>query len=94
MKQYEFVLGYGDVAPEVERTPGSLPDAGIYLLDGGFHVAAFGSRGERRLMDDGALLVARLGFGIDVRESRYPGGALVPLELACVPRFSAGARTN
>jgi hypothetical protein len=81
MKQYEIVLGYADVAPELARTPGSLPDAGIYLLDGGFHVAAFGSRGERRLRDAGALLVARLGFGPDLREKAWPGGALVPLDL-------------
>jgi hypothetical protein len=95
MKDHEIVLGYGDESRDVERVPGSLPAAGIYLLDGGFHVAAFGSRSERRLVDDGALLVARLGFGPDLRERPYPGGTLAPLAApAPLHRFSRGAATN
>jgi hypothetical protein len=79
MSKYEILVGYEDVAPDVVRTPGSLPRAGIFLLDGGYHVAAHGSRAERRLLEDGALLVAHLRFDADPRETRYTGGGVQPL---------------
>jgi hypothetical protein len=85
MSKYEIRVGYEDVAPDVVRTPGSLPRAGIFLLDGGYHVAAHGSRAERRLIDDGALLVAHLRFDADPRETRYNGTAVDPL----LPRRAA-----
>ncbi|HET6763363.1 MAG TPA: hypothetical protein VFH27_06815 [Longimicrobiaceae bacterium] len=92
--KHEIVLGYADVAGYVVRTPGSLPAAGIYLLDGGFHVAAFGSRAAQRLAADGALLVARLAFDGDRRESAYPGGTLVPLVATPPSRLSASQRVS
>src|SRR5947208_69359 len=79
MSKHEILVGYEDVAPDVVRTPGSLPRAGIYLLAGGCHVAAHGSRAEQRLLHDGALLVAHLRFDADPRESRYAGAALDPV---------------
>ena len=38
------------------------PSAGIFLLDGRFHVAAYGSVAEQRVREDGGLLVASLVF--------------------------------
>jgi hypothetical protein len=91
--KHEIVLGYADVAEDVVRRPGSLPAAGIYLLDGGSHVAAFGSRAAQRLAADGALLVAQVGFDGDPRERAYPGGTLVPLTTLRANRVS-GQRVN
>jgi hypothetical protein len=76
MSKHDIMVGYEDVAPDVERTPGSLPRAGIFLLNGACHVAAHGSRAERRLLDGGALLVAHLHFDHDPREGRYTGEAM------------------
>jgi hypothetical protein len=85
MSKYEIVVGYEDVAPDVVRVPGSLPRAGIFLLRGGCHVAAHGSRAERGLLEAGALLVAHLRFDADPREGRYTGGGVQPV----LPRRAA-----
>ena len=41
---------------------GVLPNAGIWLADGGYQVAVYGSPAEVALMERGALLVASLVF--------------------------------
>jgi hypothetical protein len=41
---------------------GVLPNAGIWLADGGYHVAIYGSPAQEALMERGALLVASLVF--------------------------------
>lgn len=41
---------------------GVLPNAGIWLLDGRYHVAILGSPAHQKLVDDGALAVASLLF--------------------------------
>ncbi|MDB4951262.1 MAG: hypothetical protein JWM27_3911 [Gemmatimonadetes bacterium] len=94
-KSYEIHVGYEDVAPDIVRVPGSLPRAGIFLLDGGYRVAAFGSRAERRLVDDGALLVAHLRFDRDPREGPYTGAGVEPVAVRDVARrFAAAASGN
>lgn len=52
--------------------------AGIFLLDGGFHVANHGSRAALRLLDRGALLVADLLFDPRAAEREVSGGAPPP----------------
>ena len=49
---------------------GNLPAAGIYLLDGEYHVAIHGSAEERRLQRDGALAVASVTFDGAGREAQ------------------------
>jgi len=41
---------------------GVLPNAGIWLADGGYHVAVYGSADQARLVERGALLVAGVVF--------------------------------
>ncbi|HEX2203948.1 MAG TPA: hypothetical protein VHG91_11645 [Longimicrobium sp.] len=52
--------------------------AGIFLLDGGFHVANHGSRAALKLLDRGALLVANLLFDPRSAEREVSGGAPAP----------------
>ena len=47
-------------APKWKR--GVLPAAGIWLLDGAYHVAIHGSPAERRLAEGGALPIAGVRF--------------------------------
>jgi hypothetical protein len=67
---------------------GALPRAGIWLADGGYHVAVYGSDAEAKLLDRGAILVASLVFDGshaerpvrgDVTLELYPPGDLPPL---------------
>lgn len=44
-----------------KREPADAP-AGVYLLDGAWHLAAHDSAAEQRLLELGALLVATLTF--------------------------------
>jgi hypothetical protein len=41
---------------------GVLPNAGIWLADGRYHVAVYGSAAQARLVEHGALLVAGVVF--------------------------------
>ncbi|HEX8692767.1 MAG TPA: hypothetical protein VF746_10125 [Longimicrobium sp.] len=41
---------------------GVLPSAGLYLLDGAYHAAVYGTAEEQRLFERGALLVAGVRF--------------------------------
>jgi hypothetical protein len=54
--EYEFPID--DIAP---RAKADAP-AGVYLLDGDWHLAAHGSVAEELLIIEGALLVATLTF--------------------------------
>lgn len=47
--------------------------AGIFWLDGRSVIAAHASRGEQRLLDCGAILVATILFGRDPLESTVAG---------------------
>ncbi|HYW06745.1 MAG TPA: hypothetical protein VE913_07305 [Longimicrobium sp.] len=49
--------------------------AGIYLLDGGFHVANHASRDALHLREAGAILVATLTFSESEAERAVSGGA-------------------
>jgi len=49
--------------------------AGIYLLDGGFHVANHASRDALHLREAGAILVATLTFSESEAEREVGGGA-------------------
>ena len=68
---------------------GNLPAAGIYLLDGEYHVAIHGSAEERRLQRDGALAVASVTFDGAGREAQPRAGehligSYPPVRLAAV----------
>lgn len=41
---------------------GVLPSAGIWLADGRYHVAVYGSEAQERLEEHGAILVAGVAF--------------------------------
>jgi len=41
---------------------GELPSAGIWLAEGRYHVAVYGSPAEERLQEMGAILVAGVAF--------------------------------
>lgn len=43
--------------------------AGVYLLDGAWHLAAHESAAENRLINAGALLIATLSFNTQIRSS-------------------------
>jgi hypothetical protein len=62
-----------DHAPRDE--PGLGAPAGVFLLAGRFHVAAFATRDARLLRDRGALLVAALRF-----EREHAGDPTLPLQ--------------
>lgn len=58
--KYEFPIE--GIAYEKADAP-----AGVYLLDGGWHLAAHESAAESRLLNAGALLIATLTFGLPLR---------------------------
>jgi hypothetical protein len=60
--------------------------AGVFLLDGRYHVANHASRAERRLTEMGALRVATLVFDAGQARREVSGGATPPYA------FSAPAR--
>ncbi|HEV2148989.1 MAG TPA: hypothetical protein VGR37_16405 [Longimicrobiaceae bacterium] len=60
--------------------------AGVFLLDGRYHVANQASRAERRLTEMGALRVATLVFDAGEARREVSGGATRPYA------FSAPAR--
>ncbi len=71
-----------------KRRQGVLPSAGIWLLDGRYRVAEYGSEAEARLRERDALLVANLVFDGshaerpvrgDVSLTPYPAPALPEL---------------
>jgi hypothetical protein len=64
---------------ERQREPGIGQPAGVFLLDGEYHVAAYTSRAERRLVDRGALLIASVTFDGSAGEPRGPVPPLAEL---------------
>lgn len=58
----EFDSHYEDRVHAPVRARGTLPVAGVYLCAGRFEVAAPHTPAERRLVEMGALLVARVSF--------------------------------
>jgi hypothetical protein len=59
--EYEFPIDH-----LANREKADAP-AGVYLLDGDWHLAAHDSQAEERLIERGALLVATLTFTPPVR---------------------------
>ncbi len=77
----EFDSHYEDRVHAPVRARGTLPVAGVYLCAGRFEVAAPHTPAERRLVDAGALLVARVSFdGLQV--PALTGGAARDVRLA------------
>lgn len=58
----ERKLPWEQIVDEHARDPGMGAPAGIFLLAGEYHVAAYTSRAEARLVERGALLIATLRF--------------------------------
>ena len=58
---------------------GVLPNAGIWLADGGYHVAVYGSAAQEELVERGALLVASLVFDGSHAERPVRGAAAFDL---------------
>lgn len=54
--KYEFPI------PDIDRRARADALAGIFLLDGGWHLAAHDSSAEDELLAAGALLIATLSF--------------------------------
>ena len=71
---------------------GVLPNAGIWLADGGYHVAVYGSPDQERLMERGALLVASVVFDGSHTERPVRGGAAFYLYPAAAPAKPASRR--
>jgi hypothetical protein len=83
-------LPWEQIVDEHAREPGLGAPAGIFLLAGEYHVAAYTSRAEARLVERGALLIATIRFdGGD----GLPRGPVPPLGTlsALVPRRAAAA---
>lgn len=81
-----------DIVP-FRRRSGIPPRAGIFLLDGRFHVAAPGTDDEARLRDRGALEVAAVTLDASPRplDNGAPGpdATVTPLPLTAGPRTAA-----
>jgi hypothetical protein len=58
---------------------GVLPSAGIWLLDGGYHVEVYGGAAQARLQQAGAILVASVVF--DGSHAERPMRGVAALEL-------------
>jgi len=68
---------------------GVLPNAGIWLADGRYHVAVYGSPAQERLVEHGALLVAGVVFDGSHAERPVRGDAtfdVYPAEDLAKPR--------
>jgi hypothetical protein len=63
--EYEFPIDH-----LANREKADAP-AGVYLLDGRWHLAAHDSRAEARLVEQGALLVATLTFTSPARPVHF-----------------------
>jgi hypothetical protein len=61
-----------DLAPRDEAGLGA--PAGVFLLDGEYHVAAFRTRAAHRLAEQGALLVGALHFSAQQASLATDGG--------------------
>ncbi|WP_420125768.1 hypothetical protein [Longimicrobium sp.] len=86
----EFDSYYEDRVQAPVRARGTLPAAGVYLAGGCFEVAAHHSPAERRLLDAGALLIARVSFdGLQV--AALTGGAARDVRMAELVKVSARA---
>src|SRR5688572_17655776 len=89
-------LGYEDLSPEIAEQQRVGRPAGVYLLEGRYHVANRASAAERGLLARGALLVAGLVFRTGAAERAVSGGSPAPAgrATALVPllnREAAGA---
>ncbi|HEV7589191.1 MAG TPA: hypothetical protein VGO40_13835 [Longimicrobium sp.] len=75
---------------------GVLPNAGIWLADGGYHVAVYGSQAQDALVERGALLVASLVFDGSHAERPVRGDAtfdLYPAAQLAKPRSRRALET-
>ena len=69
---------YEDQSADYADQQGVGARAGVFLLEGRFHVAGHASLAERRLLDRGALLVATLSFDPVDGERLVSGGSTGP----------------
>jgi hypothetical protein len=81
MKEKELVPG--SAYEERRITPkwraGVLPNAGIWLLDGTFRVAVYGTEAEHAIREEGGVLVAGVTFDGSHAERPYRGGVVLDL---------------
>jgi hypothetical protein len=70
-----------DPQQERRREPGLGAPAGVFLLDGAYHVAGFASAAADRLHARGALLIAALRFDGPARDSSRAAAAPLLREL-------------
>lgn len=92
MKDSEIHLLYGDHDPELAREQRLGLPAGIYLLDGSYHVAVYGTRTEQHLREAGALWVAGLVWDEEEAERSVAGGSPSPFPLRRTPLMHLRAR--
>lgn len=78
MKSDQIRLDYEELAYEYASEQRVGPPAGVFLLDGAFHVAVHGTRTALRLAERGALLVADLLFDPAHAARAVAGGAPAP----------------
>jgi hypothetical protein len=71
--------------------PGLGAPAGVYLLDGGFHVAPLASGEALRMRERGALLVAALHFDAARAELLVAGGRRLGTAPVLLRPHGAGA---
>ena len=71
---------------------GVLPNAGIWLADGGYHVAVHGTPAQAQLLERGALLVAGVVFDGSHAERPVRGDAAFDLYTAAELAKSRGRR--
>ncbi|HWK88911.1 MAG TPA: hypothetical protein VNP72_02925 [Longimicrobium sp.] len=88
---------YEDRTRSVAWRRGSLPPAGLYLVDGRLHMAARESVAEQRLLAGGALLVANARFD-GAQVPALTGGTLArgthPAEVVPMPAVLVAAGTR
>jgi hypothetical protein len=77
-EQQDLSAAYAD-----ERGVGAR--AGVFLLEGRFHVASHHSRAERRLLEGGAMLVATLVFEPAEARRAVSGGSGRPYAFSAPP---------
>jgi hypothetical protein len=93
----ERKLLWEEIVDEHAREPALGAPAGIFLLDGEYHVAAYTSRAETRLVARGALLVASVHFdgAAEVPRGRVPPrAALEPITPRRAARVLGWPRTR
>ena len=90
----DLLLNYEDLSFDHASEQRVGPPAGIFLLDGGYHVAVHGTRAAARLRDCGAVLVADLRFDPVDAARAASGGARYPHAPDLAPFSVRGLRAE